>query len=136
MKRSSGFRFIILFGLVVLAGAAHPKAEFDTVFFEPDMGQAGRSVQFVSRALRSTLYIMADGESLLQTPSGSLGMSLAGGSKSAGVGIEPLSGRTHHLIGRDPKEWRIDIRTYGAVKFDHVYPGIDLLYRGARATRV
>jgi uncharacterized protein (TIGR03437 family) len=74
---------------------------------------------------------MQGGESLLQTSSGSISMILAGGASSPGVGIDPLSGRMHYLIGRDPKDWRTDIRTYAAIKFEHVYPGIDVLYRGA-----
>jgi uncharacterized protein (TIGR03437 family) len=37
----------------------------------------------------------------------------------------------NYLIGRTPQEWRTNVPTYGAVRFEHVYAGIDLLYHGA-----
>ncbi len=41
-----------------------------------------------------------------------------------------LPGRHHYLNGRDPSQWRRDIPTYAAVRYQAVYPGIDMLFRG------
>ena len=134
---------VLLLGAAPTAPTAHsgssaPEMALQTgrlrppVSFEPNLGQAGPSVQFLSRALRSTLFLMAGGEALLRTPNGSLRMSLAGAAaRPAGAGIEPVSGSIHYLIGSNPKKWRTNLSAYSAVKFERVYPGIDLVYRGS-----
>ncbi len=102
------------------------------VAFEPNLGQAGPSVQFFSRTLRSSLFLMAGGEALLCNQNGSLRMSLGGSAeRPAGVGIKPVPGSIHYLIGSDPKEWRTNQSAYSSVKFERVYPGIDLVYGGS-----
>ncbi|MCW5977447.1 MAG: SBBP repeat-containing protein [Bryobacteraceae bacterium] len=47
------------------------------------------------------------------------------------TGDEPLTGRVHYLLGNDPSRWATEIPTYGRVRYEQVYPGIDLVfYRG------
>ncbi len=46
------------------------------------------------------------------------------------VGLEELPGKVNYFIGNDPKKWRKDIPTYARVKYDNVYPGIDLVHYG------
>ncbi len=100
--------------------------------FERNLGQADPSVQFLSRSPDATLFLRAGGETILRTAHGSLTMTLEGrAAKSPGAGIEPLSARIHYLIGRDPKKWRTNVSAFGAVKFERVYPGIDLVYRAS-----
>ena len=44
------------------------------------------------------------------------------------VGLDPLPGRTNYLIGNDPTKWRTNIVGYARVKYEEIYPGIDLIY--------
>ncbi len=142
----AGHHAIILLGLLMGAacpGQALPSGSPDSavasqtnrlqppVLFEPNLGQADPSVRFLSRSVRSTLFLMPGGETLLRTPTGSLRMRLAGAAKPAGAGIEPLPGKIHYLIGSNPKRWRTNLSAYAAVEFQRVYSGIDLVYRGS-----
>jgi Tol biopolymer transport system component len=58
-------------------------------------------------------------------------MSLAGANPAAPVtGLEELPGTRNYLIGNDPAKWRTNVPTYAKVKYQSVYPGIDLVYYG------
>ncbi|MGH7493499.1 MAG: SBBP repeat-containing protein [bacterium] len=46
------------------------------------------------------------------------------------TGIEELPGRTNYLIGNDSTGWWSDIPNYAKVKYQAVYPGVDLIYYG------
>src|SRR5919109_2936881 len=46
------------------------------------------------------------------------------------AGEQPLPGKSHYLIGRDPGKWRTNIPHYARVRYRSVYPGIDLVYHG------
>ena len=54
------------------------------------------------------------------------------GSRSGATGRAEtmLPGKVHYLTGNDPAAWRTNIPTYAAVRYDGVYPGIDLVYYG------
>ena len=45
-------------------------------------------------------------------------------------GIEQLPGKSNYFIGKDPTKWRRDIPTFAKVKYQDVYPGVDLVYYG------
>ena len=60
-----------------------------------------------------------------------LRMKLAGANASAQVvGLEELPGKTNYFIGNDPKKWRTNVPNYAKVKYQGVYPGVDLVYYG------
>ena len=44
------------------------------------------------------------------------------------VGIDRLPGVTNYFIGNDPAKWRTNVAGYAKVKYEGVYPGIDLVY--------
>src|SRR5262249_46456329 len=46
------------------------------------------------------------------------------------VGTEQLPGKVNYLRGSDPTQWHTNIPTYGTVRSQDVYPGIDLVYYG------
>ena len=45
-------------------------------------------------------------------------------------GEEELPGKVNYLIGHNPAKWRTDVTTYARVRYEEVYPGIDLVYYG------
>ena len=48
------------------------------------------------------------------------------------TGEEELPGKINYLIGKDPAKWRTGVATYAKVRYEQVYPGIDLVYYGSQ----
>jgi uncharacterized protein (TIGR03437 family) len=46
------------------------------------------------------------------------------------VGFDELPGKSNYFIGNDPAKWRTNVPTYAKVRFQNVYPGVDLIYYG------
>ncbi|MGI8549818.1 MAG: SBBP repeat-containing protein, partial [Dehalococcoidia bacterium] len=59
-----------------------------------------------------------------------LKMRFPGANLSYGIGEEPLPGTVNYFIGNDPAQWHTNIHTYAKVRYQDVYPGIDLVYYG------
>jgi len=75
-------------------------------------------------------------EAVMVLPSGSstpalVRMKLIGAaSTSASQPENLLPSVSHYYIGDDPKQWHPNVPNYERVKFEQVYPGIDLVYYG------
>src|SRR5712692_10957624 len=60
-------------------------------------------------------------------------MSLLGAAANAVVtGVEQMPGKSNYFIGNDPSLWRTNVPNYARVRYQGVYPGIDLVYHGSR----
>lgn len=60
-----------------------------------------------------------------------LAMRLVGANRSAAVtGVAELSGTSNYYIGNDPKNWHTNVPNYAKVRYENIYPGIDLVYYG------
>ncbi len=60
-----------------------------------------------------------------------LRMKLVGANARAAVtGADELPGKSNYFIGNDPKKWRTNVPNYAKVKYQNVYPGVDLVYYG------
>lgn len=60
-----------------------------------------------------------------------LRMTLKGANLKASItGQAHLPGKVNYLRGKDPEQWHTNIPTYAQVKYDQIYPGIDLIYYG------
>ncbi len=46
------------------------------------------------------------------------------------VGLNELPGKSHYFIGNDPIRWRTNLAHYSRVKYQAIYPGIDLIFYG------
>ena len=46
------------------------------------------------------------------------------------AGTKLLPGKTNYFIGNDPKKWHTDIPSYEAVRYQGIYPGVDMLFYG------
>jgi len=69
--------------------------------------------------------------STLDFRSSVLRMKLAGANRQPRLsGMDELPGKSHYFLGADPRQWKTDAPTYGKVKYEGVYPGIDLVYYG------
>ena len=57
---------------------------------------------------------------------------------AAVTGADELPGKSNYFIGNDPKKWRTNVPNYAKVRYQDVYPGVDLvlLRQPGRTTRV
>ncbi|MGA2610996.1 MAG: SBBP repeat-containing protein [Terriglobia bacterium] len=66
-----------------------------------------------------------------RTPDSVVRLQLVGANPNAAVaGEAELPGKANYFLGNDPKQWRTNVPAYGRVKYQGVYPGVDLIYYG------
>ncbi|HEX4640263.1 MAG TPA: SBBP repeat-containing protein, partial [Chthoniobacterales bacterium] len=109
--------------------------------FEANAGQTDPRVKFLSRGSGYSLFL-TNNEAVLaltkkdagaeqKSTSAILRMKLVGAKSLPGVsGQNELPGKANYFTGSDPKKWRTDLPTYAKVRYEQVYPGIDLIYYG------
>ena len=111
--------------------------------FEPNRGQAGNRVRFLSRGPGYS-YLLFDRELVFQFRSGespgesgakggisALRMRLVNGkSRPAIHGENLLRSKSHYLRGTDPRQWQVDVPAFSRVRYRQVYPGVDLIFYG------
>src|SRR5262249_45077344 len=104
--------------------------------FERNRGQTDPQVKFLARGPGLTLFLSSP-DAVLVTRGAAIRMRLLGANRDSDPqGVDELPGRVHSFIGRDPHKWRTDAPTYARVRYRAVYPGIDLVYYGARQQRL
>ena len=139
-----------------LLDVSHPLfQDLSTLTFEPNVGQAAENVDYIARGLDYALSLTGGGSVLslravigsdaesLDTSLGSADHDLGsqvetsailqarwvkGNFDAEATGLQPLPGVTNYLFG-DGHTYT-DISNYGKVRYDDVYPGIDLVYYG------
>ena len=129
--------------------------------FEPNDGQLDSSVQFISRRRGYRIEIASgEVRFVVSTPaevpgknpekhdgivgSGAAILSgrfnpanqvqirfLGSNTNSNAAGLDPLPGRSNYFAGSDPRKWRRNVTNYARVKYENVYPGIDLVFYGS-----
>lgn len=120
------------------------------LMFEPNQGQgnldpADVRAKFVSRGSGYSLFLGSEGAILsLSTHARggaegsarqveSLQMKLAGANPNARVtGADPLPGKSNYFLGNDPSKWRPGVPQFARVRYENVYPGIDLIFYGSQ----
>jgi len=120
--------------------------------FEANQGQQPVEVKFLSRGKDYTVFLTPDGATLslrkvrrqirLDKPgppvtepeleaAADLRLRLEGGNPTVKMtGGDPLQGAVNYFIGKDRAKWRANVATYSTVRYQQVYPGIDLVFYG------
>ncbi len=121
--------------------------------FEANRGQAIASAKFLAHGSGYSLYLARDGVvlALCHASQGEVGRNAgpaegrsrnsaacsavrmqleSANSAATPVGEEQLPGAVNYFIGSDPSKWRTGIPTYAKVRYQSIYPGIDLVYYG------
>src|SRR6266567_338073 len=118
--------------------------------FEANQGQSDPQVKFLSRGAGYSLFLTADAALLaLQPPAPSppgagrfknshpqstravLRMKLVNTNPRIQlIGQDELPGKSNYFIGNDPKKWLTNVRQFSKVRYENVYPGVDLVYYG------
>jgi uncharacterized repeat protein (TIGR01451 family) len=61
----------------------------------------------------------------------SLQMKLVGANRNALITVtDPLPGKSNYLLGNDPAKWRIGVPQFARLRYESVYPGINLVFYG------
>ena len=120
------------------------------LIFEPNVGQANLDpsdpgARFVTHGSGYSMVLGNDGAILSlvsktrSTSSSSssesrvptLRMKLAGVSANGSLSaVDPLPGKSNYFIGNDPAKWRTGVPQFARVRYDNVYPGINLVFYG------
>lgn len=106
--------------------------------FEPNRGQTDPRVQFLSRGPGYTVYFTKD-ETVLslkdtKTSDAVVRMRFVGGTNSASpTPIDALPGKSNYLKGNDSSKWITGVDEYTKLRYENVYPGIDVLYHGEKS---
>lgn len=120
--------------------------------FEANHGQANSQVKFLSCGHGSSTFLFTAQTVLLLNNSGTrtvgkrfleankltgpqpgnqLQMRFVGGNPRAQViGLSPFQSKSNYLIGSDPGNWHTNIANYAKIKYESIYPGIDLVFYG------
>jgi hypothetical protein len=118
--------------------------------FEPNLGQTAKEVQWLARGPEYTLFLSGhdavlelntitpgehrangSGDLMQSTRTSVLRMNLLGANTADRAnGEDPLPGKANYFTGNDPSKWQKDVPTFGKVRLQGVYPGIDLVYYG------
>ena len=112
------------------------------LYFEANRGQTDPQVKFISRGDGYVLFLTSR-EAVLafNTPTGRpaegaqtvVRMRFVGADSEPRVsGEEESPGKANYFIGNDPAKWRPNVPTYAKVRYEGIYPGIDLIYHSTR----
>ena len=126
------------------------------LIFEPNQGQGNLDAgdaraKFVTRGSGYSLFLGSDGAILSLAgarlmPGGSssartrrttvsrvesVQMRLAGANPNASVtGADRLPGKSNYFLGNDPAKWRTGVPQFARVRYENIYPGINLVFYG------
>jgi hypothetical protein len=120
--------------------------------FELNEGQTDQRVRFISHGPGYNLFLTATGavlnlrnpierpekfkapdsaEQPLKTKTYTLQLQMIGANPAAQVaGQDELPGKVNYFVGNDPVNWHVNVPTYRKVRYEEIYPGIDLIYYG------
>jgi uncharacterized protein (TIGR03437 family) len=98
--------------------------------FEAHAGKGAGNARFLARGAGYSLALGARGVTLTLKDA-ALSMRFVGARTSLSMeGLDPLEGASNYFTGRDPKQWRRGVRAFGKVRYQGIYPGVDLIFYG------
>ena len=104
--------------------------------FEPNRGQTGPGVKFLSRGSAYNLFLTGDAAVMMLRPANrarppaTVRMEWLGARQVEPSGRNPLPGKSNYFTGSDRSAWVRNVPQYGRVEYADVYPGIDMVFYG------
>jgi hypothetical protein len=104
--------------------------------FEVNGGQTDPAVKYIARGSRYLAFFLHSETVLSFTPDGeghsaAIRMRLVGANaESTPTGEGELAGDVSYFNGNDPLRWHTGLPTYSRVRYNAIYPGIDLVFHG------
>jgi hypothetical protein len=99
------------------------------VRFTPNHGQEAPEIRFTAMAGPLSIALLDD-RIVAVGPAGETASLVLPGSATL-VGVEPATSRAHYYYGNNPATWQRDLMQFGAVRYEGVQPGMDVLVYGA-----
>ena len=134
------------------AGEAYGKLP---LLFEANRGQTSNRVKFISRGQGYSLFLTSNEavfalrrngrdvrkdrarmarssfKASRSTPGGVLSMRLMGANPRPEVsGLDESPSRVNYFISSNPEQWRTGVSTFAKVRYEAIYPGVDMIYYG------
>ena len=98
--------------------------------FEVNQGQADARVRFLARGQGYGIFLTDNGAAFSLNGS-ALHMRFQDAATTPRItGVDQLPGKVNYLVGNKSSDWRTNIPTYERVRYEQIYPGIDLVYYG------
>jgi uncharacterized repeat protein (TIGR01451 family) len=111
--------------------------------FEANQGQADPQVKFLARGGGYDLFLTGN-EAVLKLQAGHakdnrqnpgtaavVWMRLSGANPIPRISAtDELAGKSNYLIGNDPSKWHRNVPHFARIRYQDVYPGVDLVYYG------
>jgi hypothetical protein len=94
--------------------------------FEPNVGQADGRVRFTARTRDGALFLTDGAAVLRERAGGAVRLEPAGARAARAEGLDALPGTTNYFRGSDPSRWRSNVPAFARVRYESVYPGVDL----------
>lgn len=107
------------------------------IVFERNEGQFPKQFDYMSRADGQAFFVNATGARVIagggeKTQPVQIGLRLAGACEDATKSGGDVATITNYVYGNDRTKWRMGIASYNSVRYDDVYPGIDVEYHARR----
>lgn len=98
--------------------------------FERNVGQAGRSGGFVARGGGVDALLTGSG-AVLATGGSTMRLRFEGARSVRPAGVHRLRASVNYFVG-SRSNWHTDVPVFSAVRYAHLYRGVDLLFHGNR----
>jgi len=113
-----------------------PSAQFKNSPIGFELYEANGVTKYISRGNNFALFltpteaVVTLNDANTSTPA-VLRMQFLGANKTTTLtGLGNTQSKSHYFMGNDPTKWKTDITRYGKVRYEALYPGIDLLFYG------
>jgi hypothetical protein len=114
-------------------------------YFEKNCGRAKPDINYIVKRPNNSIFISSNRvyfvPNFQSTPSkfghknfsssdfSQLNMILINGNPAAeGIGLNRLSGKVNYICGQEPNRELTNIPVYQSIKYENIYPGIDIVY--------
>jgi hypothetical protein len=105
------------------------------MIFEMNEGQSDPQVKALARGSKYGLFLTSNESVFVVDPAAKdaavVRVRTIGANPAPQVsGMDRLSSTSNYHVGGDPSKWRSKVANYARVKYDSIYPGVDLIYYG------
>ena len=101
--------------------------------FIENLGQSPENVRFIVKTAGQTVFLtISEVVFALSRGDNSVAVHMSFENSSPGriAGEQPLPGRANFFIGNNSSQWIDDVPTFGSVRYQDLYPGVDLIFKG------
>jgi len=105
------------------------------MIFEMNEGQSDPQVKALARGSKYGLFLTSDESVFVLDPGAKdqavVRLQAIGANPAPHVsGVDRLDSTSNYYVGNDQSKWRRNVAHYARVKYDSIYPGVDLVYYG------